>query len=67
MSNGFTIEYNGSDVGLVVRQPGERVYRFHAAQARVNALDGSVFASPAAAEKAVARHLGRLSARLRAA
>lgn len=67
MSNGYTIEFNGSDVGLVVRQPGECVYRFHAAEARVNALDGSVFASPAAAEKAVARHLARAIARRRAA
>mgnify|MGYP000896399074 CR=1 FL=1 len=59
MSHGITIEFEGRDIGLIVRQPGERVYRFHAAQSRVNALDGSVFVNSAAAHIAVARHLGR--------
>ncbi len=59
MSHGITIEFDGRDVGLVVRQPGERVYRLHAAQSRVHALDGSVFATPTAAHLAVARYLGR--------
>lgn len=57
MSRGITIEFEGNDVGLIVRQPGEHVYRFHAAQARVNALDGSVFANAVAAHRAVVRHL----------
>lgn len=63
MSNGIVVEFEGRDVGLVVRQPGERVYRFHAAQSRVSALDGSVFASPVAAHRAVARHLRTRAAR----
>jgi hypothetical protein len=57
MSNGIIVEFEGRDVGLVVRQPGERVYRFHAAQSRVSALDGSIFATSVAAHQAVARHL----------
>lgn len=65
MSHGITIEYDGGDVGLIVRQPGERVYRFHAAQACVNALDGSVFANPVAAHRAVARHLTGTGSRRR--
>lgn len=62
MSHGYVIEFQGRDVGLVVRQPGERVFRFHAAQKRVHALDGDAFATPAAAHKAVARHLSRRTA-----
>lgn len=59
MSHGIIVEFEGRDVGLVVRQAGERVYRFHAATHQVHALDGSVFATPAAANFAVARHLRR--------
>ena len=55
MSEGFTIEtVRGETAGIVVRWQGERGYRFHAADRKFHALDGHVFATPSAAERAVA-------------
>ena len=55
MSEGFTIETaRGETAGIVVRWQGERGYRFHAADRKFHALDGHVFATPSAAERAVA-------------
>ena len=54
MSEGFTIEtLRGETAGIVVRWQGERGYRFHAADRKFHALDGHVFATPSAAERAV--------------
>jgi hypothetical protein len=59
MSEGYTIDgYDDEVAGIVVRYQGERGFRFHAASSAYHALDGHVFATPAAAERA-ARDLGR--------
>jgi hypothetical protein len=59
MSEGYTIDGYGDEVaGIVVRYKGERGFRFHAASKVYDALDGHVFVTPAAAERA-AREFGR--------
>jgi hypothetical protein len=59
MSEGYTIDgYDDEVAGIVVRYPGERGFRFHASSKAYHALDGQVFVTPAAAERA-ARDLGR--------
>lgn len=65
MTNAYVIEIGGEDVGLIVRQTGERAYRFHAATPALHQLDGYRFATPQAAERAAALHMG--ARRLRAA
>jgi hypothetical protein len=53
MSEGYTIEGRGDEVaGIVVRQKGERGFRFHAAAKDFDALHGHVFVTPAAAQRA---------------
>ena len=53
MSEGYTIEGSGDEIaGIVVRQDGERGFRFHSAAKRFDALDGHVFVTPAAAQRA---------------
>ncbi len=46
----FVIETAETAAGIVVRQPGG--YRFFAAHAQFTLLDGSIFKSPKAAQKA---------------
>ena len=59
MSEGYTIDgYDDEVAGIVVRYQGERGFRFHASSKAYDALDGHVFVTPAAAERA-ARDLGR--------
>ena len=59
MSEGYTIDGYGDEIaGIVVRYKGERGFRFHASSKAYGALDGRVFVTPAAAERA-ARELGR--------
>jgi hypothetical protein len=59
MSEGYTIDGNGGEVaGIVVRLDGERGFRFHAAVKGFDALDGHVFVTPAAAQRA-AREFAR--------
>jgi hypothetical protein len=59
MSEGYTVDgYDHEVAGIVVRYHGERGFRFHAASKAYDALDGHVFATPAAAERA-AREFGR--------
>ncbi|HXE86267.1 MAG TPA: hypothetical protein VN524_05625 [Hyphomicrobiaceae bacterium] len=59
MSEGYTIDGSDDEVaGIVVRYQGERGFRFHAASKAYHALDGQVFVTPAAAERA-ARELSR--------
>jgi hypothetical protein len=59
MSEGYAIDgYDDEVAGIVVRYKGERGFRFHAANKAYDALDGHVFVTPAAAERA-ARDLGR--------
>lgn len=57
MSEGYTIETRtGVIAGIVVRWKGERGFRFHAADIKFHALDGHIFATPAAAERAASDH-----------
>lgn len=64
MSEGYSIEVGDEIVGIVVRNDGERDFRFHSAVKGFNALDGRVFHKPAAAERAARAHAaqGRVSA-----
>jgi hypothetical protein len=59
MSEGYTIDGSaGEAAGIVVRYDGERGFRFHSADKAYHALDGQVFATPAAAQRA-ARDMAR--------
>jgi hypothetical protein len=59
MSEGYTIDGDDDEAaGIVVRYEGERGYRFHTASKAYQALDGRVFATPAAAQRA-ARDVAR--------
>jgi hypothetical protein len=54
MSEGFVVDgINGKTAGIVVRQAGERGFRFHSSHKRFDAMDGQVFVSPVAAQRAV--------------
>lgn len=53
MSEGYTIDgFRGEAAGIVVRYAGERGFRFHSASKAYDTLDGHVFATPAAAQRA---------------
>ena len=53
MSEGYTIDGANDEVaGIVVRQEGERGFRFHSAAKSYDGLDGHVFVTPAAAQRA---------------
>ncbi len=59
MSEGYTIDGLDNEVaGIVVRYEGERGFRFHSAGKAYEALDGHVFVTPAAAQRA-AREFAR--------
>jgi hypothetical protein len=59
MSEGYTIDGADDEIaGIVVRLQGERGFRFHSAVSSYDALDGHVFVSPSAAQRA-ARELGK--------
>ncbi|MEJ2116898.1 MAG: hypothetical protein P8Y67_02520 [Alphaproteobacteria bacterium] len=53
MSEGYSIEFGDEIVGIIVRNDGERYFRFHSAVKDFKALDGLVFQKPRAAELAV--------------
>ena len=62
MSEGYTIDGLDDEVaGIVVRYEGERGFRFHSAGKAYDALDGHVFVTPAAAQRA-AREFARTRA-----
>ncbi len=53
MSEAYTIDGPDDDIaGIVVRYKGERGFRFHSALKTFDALDGHVFVTPAAAQRA---------------
>ena len=53
MSEGYIIDGTADEVaGIVVRQAGECGYRFHSAARDFDAMDGHVFVTPAAAQRA---------------
>jgi hypothetical protein len=54
MSEGYVIEdRDGEIAGIVVRQEKARGFRFFSSTRLFNAMDGHVFATPAAAQRAV--------------
>jgi len=54
MSEGYALEDpRGETVGIVVRQKGDRGFRFHASIGAYDALDGRLFATPVAAQRAI--------------
>jgi hypothetical protein len=59
MSDAFIIEVADETAGIVVRQGGERSYRFHASLPRYYPLDGKLFAAPRDAERAALAQFGR--------
>ena len=62
MSEGYAIDGAHDEVaGIVVRHEGERGFRFHSASKDYDALDGHVFTTPAAAQRA-AREFDRARA-----
>jgi hypothetical protein len=52
MSEGYTIDADDETAGIVVRYEEERGFRFHSASRTFDALDGHVFVTPAAAQRA---------------
>lgn len=52
MSEGYCIEVGDEIVGTVVRQDGEKYFRFHSSARLVDVIDGRLFAQPGAAEAA---------------
>lgn len=59
MSDGYTVEdIHGETIGIVVRKESGRGFRFFSATRAFDALDGHVFASAEAAQRA-ARDIGR--------
>lgn len=53
MSEGYTIDGAQDEIaGIVVRLQGERGFRFHSSARSYDALDGHVFVSPLAAQRA---------------
>lgn len=53
MSEAFIIEVNDEAAGIVVREAGEKGYRFHASNPLYVGLDGKYFSEPKDAERAV--------------
>lgn len=58
MSDVYLIEVDGSAVGLVSRD-NDGLYRFHAAIAKMNQIDGMSFATPDLAQRAARRALAK--------
>lgn len=52
----YVIEVGDDQVGLVIKEPGERDFQFHAALDRYQALEGRRFANPFLAERAALAH-----------
>jgi len=55
MSKSFIIEVGDDPAGIVIRNDGEHEFRFHAASAAYQSLEGRRFPTPASAEKAAIR------------
>lgn len=55
MSDAYLIEVRDLAVGLVARDANEGGYRFHAAIAALNPIDGQIFRTPAHAQRAAER------------
>jgi hypothetical protein len=51
MTESYVIEVAGFTAGIVVREPGQRRFSFHAAERRFGRFDGQSFAGPREAER----------------
>lgn len=56
MSKSYVIEVGDDQVGVIIREDGERDYRFHSALDSYNALEGRTFANALLAERAAIAH-----------
>jgi hypothetical protein len=56
MSKSYVIEVGDDQAGIIIREDGEREYRFHAALQSFHALEGRRFANPFLAERAAIAH-----------
>jgi cytidine deaminase len=56
MSKSYVIEVGDDQAGVIIREDGEREYRFHAALERYSALEGRHFANALLAERAAVAH-----------
>jgi hypothetical protein len=65
MSEGYSIEIGGDIVGIIVRNEGEREFRFHSAVEGFEALNGRMFRKASDAERAVREHAAKGPARSR--
>lgn len=63
MSCAYVIEVDDDQVGLVLRNAGDREFQFHAAHMAYQPLDGQRFASAAHAERAARAHRAHVLAR----
>jgi len=59
MPESYVIEVAGDAAGIVVREPGDRWFLFHAAQRRFGRLDGLVVSGPREAERALRKFLAQ--------
>jgi hypothetical protein len=56
MSKSYVIEVGDDQAGVIIREEGEREYRFHAALQSYHALEGRRFANAFLAERAAIAH-----------
>jgi hypothetical protein len=56
MSKSYVIEVGNDQAGVIIREDGEREYRFHSALERYDALEGRRFANALLAERAAIAH-----------
>lgn len=60
----YVIEVGDDQVGVVIREAGERDFQFHAALLAYQAMEGRRFANPLLAEQAAIAHsVGRRAVR----
>lgn len=67
MSRTYVIEVGDDQAGLIIREDGEREYRFHSAHALYDGLEGRTFANALLAERAAIAHSVSRRRRSRAA
>lgn len=65
MTKSYVIEVGDDQVGVVIREAGERDFQFHAALPAYQALEGRRFSDPYYAERAARAHAARKQSRQR--
>lgn len=63
MSKSYVIEVGDDQVGIILREDGEKNYQFHAAHAHYQALEGRLFSNALLAERAAIAHAASRRAR----